>query len=62
MEECDLFRTFQEYHDLFKTLVDSGLLTVRNGQVILNFNSTGDLSTVEIHQNTYRRRATDSLV
>lgn len=57
--ECELFKQFQRYHDDFKTLVDSGLFNVRNGSVIVNFNHEGQLSTVEIHQHTYRRRVSD---
>lgn len=55
-EDCELFKLFQQYHEDFRTLVDSGLFNVRNGSVIVNFNPQGQLSTVEIHQNTYRRR------
>lgn len=45
--EALLFKDFQQYHLMFTLLCQQGVFDVRNGQVIINFGPTGEISTIE---------------
>lgn len=48
-EEAELFKLFREHQDLFKSLVDAGLLDTANGKLILNYNYMGKICDIEKH-------------
>lgn len=59
-QECAQFKLFQQYHTKFEILLDAGIFTIHQGSVDIHFDKQGNIGAVDIHHNTYRRRATDS--
>ena len=39
-----------------KVLIDSGVFDLRNGNAILSFNNDGELMSVKIDKNVYRKK------
>lgn len=52
--DAKLFIAFQANYVLFETLVKSGVLDIKNGKAVLNFNAQGQLADVELQYHTYR--------
>jgi len=48
-EDAELFKMFRQHQDLFKQLLDAGLLDTANGKLILNYNYMGKLCDIEKH-------------
>jgi hypothetical protein len=45
--DAELFKLFREHQDLFKSLLDAGLVDTANGKLILNYNYLGKLMDIE---------------
>lgn len=45
-EEAKKFLLFQEYYDLFATMLEHGAFTVKNGSVTLHFDKQGKLKAI----------------
>jgi hypothetical protein len=54
--DAELFKKFQKHHALFKLLVEQGVFEVRNGGVVLNFDHSGEITTIERHDLLYTTR------
>lgn len=54
-EDSELFIAFQQHHDTFKTLHDTGVFEVRNGSATLNFNSNGTLTDINCNIKVYKK-------
>ena len=57
LNESDVvkFRQFCEHYPVFNTLLDAGVLTAKNGQVVMDFDHQGTLMNVQITIKTYKR-------
>lgn len=47
------YKAFVKYQPIFKTMLDSGVFNVKNGQVVMNFNDLGRLMEVNIQIRAY---------
>lgn len=52
-EDARTFKEFLKYQPIIKTMIDSGVFNVRNGQVVMNFNDLGKLMQVNIQISAY---------
>jgi hypothetical protein len=48
--------TVMRYHEMLDLIIRNGVLNVKNGKVILNFDSQGVLQEMEFQVKKYRRR------
>lgn len=55
-EQAKKFLLFQEYYDLFKVMIDSGVFMIRNGEAVLHFDENGTLQVVDRNDHIYHRR------
>ena len=46
-QEAQLFKDFQQHHDTFMVLNNSGVFDIKNGTALLNFDSIGTLTDVD---------------
>lgn len=56
-KEAHLFVQFQKNYNTFVTLHDSGVLNIKNGKAILNFDSNGTLCDIECNIKVYKKGA-----
>lgn len=54
--DAELFVKFQKHHELFKLLVEKGVFDNCNANIMLNFDSQGNLGSIERHDFLYSRR------
>ena len=53
--EARLFRAFQEHHETFYVLYNSGMFDVRNGTALVNFDAGGSVSDIDVSFKLYKR-------
>lgn len=46
-EDAELFKLFREHQNMFKSLLEAGLVDTANGKLILNYNYLGVLCDIE---------------
>ena len=49
-KDAEFFKLFREHQDLFTAIIDAGLLTMKNGKIILNYNHLGEMLDIEKQQ------------
>lgn len=54
-EEAENFKEFMRYRILFLTMVEAGAFATKNGQVILHFDSQGNMREIEKHIVVYKK-------
>lgn len=54
-EEAKKWLLFQQYYDIFSLLVEQGTFTVKNGNVILNFDPNGELKSISRNDMLWRK-------
>lgn len=47
-EDAQAFRTFREHQGFYQGLIDVGLHTMHNANVIMNFNADGELAKIRV--------------
>lgn len=57
-EDIKLFIAFQANYATFKVLCASGVFDLKNGKAIINFNSEGELSDIELQYHTFKKFST----
>lgn len=55
VREAALFVQFQKHHDKIMTLLESGILDLKNGTATLAFNNDGVLTNIETTKIAFRR-------
>ncbi len=55
-EDAKKFIEWQKHYDTFQLLLDRGVFDVKNGNVVLHFDSVGTLQTIERGDILYARR------
>lgn len=45
--EAIMFRDFQQFHTTFALLISKGVFDTKNGSVTLNFDSNGQIKTIQ---------------
>jgi len=55
-EEASKFLLFQEYFDVFNTLIDSEVFYIRNGSATLHFDKNGDIKQINRADTLYSAR------
>lgn len=54
--EAELFKSFMEYHDKFMVLKESGVLDSIMAEVVLNFDSAGNITRIKKDSVVYLRK------
>lgn len=54
--EAIVFKEFQQFHSTFELLCKSGVFDTTNGQVILHFDSSGEIKKIERHSSLFDSR------
>jgi hypothetical protein len=60
-EEAKRWLVFQKNYDLFMLLVERGVFDIRNGSATLNFNPTGQITTIQRVDMLYNARVEKNL-
>lgn len=55
--DAELFKKFQKHHALFKLLIEKGVFDQANANIMLNFDASGTLGSIERHDILYSTRA-----
>ncbi len=55
--EAILFREYQQFHETFQLLCQRGVFDMKNGNVIIHFDSQGNIAKIERHDSLYDIRA-----
>lgn len=54
--EAELFKQFQQYHQMFVLLQQYGVFSIRNGTATLHFDSQGIIQKIERHDSLFDSR------
>lgn len=55
-EDAKKFLLFQQYYDIFCTMIDNGVFATKNGSVSLHFDNNGTLQTIQRQDFLYSRK------
>lgn len=61
-EEAKKFLLFQQYHDVFLILLQSGVFDIRNGSVALHFDQFGSLNLIQRADTLYNSRISKKVI
>lgn len=54
--EAIMFRDFQQFHEVFASLVKSGVFDIKNGQATIHFDHEGNIQRIERKDDLFNAR------
>lgn len=55
-QDAELFKQFRQHQEQIATIISSGALDVRKGQVILSLSNDGIITNIDFHVSAYIRK------
>ena len=54
--EAVMFRDYQKFHQTFALMCEKGVFDCKNGQIIMHFDSNGEIKKIEEHKSLFDSR------